>query len=123
MGAATAAAETAKALAKTFQTAAEMHQTLSTVALLLDDPVSSLFFTLSAQAELASAAEAASQAAASTDAAEKSMQIVQQTETLAFYSKWAGRAGVVLTVGLLGYEFYSNIRMYYKGEIDATKCA
>ncbi|CAE7752371.1 dnaJ [Symbiodinium sp. CCMP2592] len=37
--------------------------------------------------------------------------------------KWAGAAGAILQVGLLGYELYADIRKYWKGEIDGYQCA
>mmetsp|Transcript_51684 Transcript_51684/g.116477 ORF Transcript_51684/g.116477 Transcript_51684/m.116477 type:complete len:380 (-) Transcript_51684:80-1219(-) len=37
--------------------------------------------------------------------------------------KRAGNAGNVLTLGMLGYEFSSNICSFWKGEIDRCKCA
>eukprot|EP00403_Amphidinium_massartii_P040915 CAMPEP_0178441186 /NCGR_PEP_ID=MMETSP0689_2-20121128/37324_1 /TAXON_ID=160604 /ORGANISM="Amphidinium massartii, Strain CS-259" /LENGTH=252 /DNA_ID=CAMNT_0020064303 /DNA_START=16 /DNA_END=774 /DNA_ORIENTATION=+ len=42
---------------------------------------------------------------------------------LAKCAKWAAEAVLILQVGLLGYEFYSKIRSFYKGEIDGYKCS
>ncbi|CAL1129005.1 unnamed protein product [Cladocopium goreaui] len=52
-----------------------------------------------------------------------SRQLAQRMQNVSTVCTWASRAGTVLTVGMLGYELYSNIRMYWKGEIDGYKCA
>ena len=50
-------------------------------------------------------------------------QLAASAEALANGSKLVARAGVVLQVGIMGYEFYTNIRKYYKGEIDGYTLA
>lgn len=50
-------------------------------------------------------------------------QLALRAEALANGSKMVARAGVVLQVGIMGYEFYTNIRKYYKGEIDGYTLA
>ena len=56
-------------------------------------------------------------------AAIASRQLALRMETVSTVCKWTSRAGVVLTVGVLGYELYDNIRKYWKGEIDGYTCA
>ena len=59
----------------------------------------------------------------SETAAVASRQLAQRMQTMSTVCTWASRAGTVLTVGMLGYELYNSIRMYWKGEIDGYKCA
>ena len=59
----------------------------------------------------------------SASAAAVSEQVTQRLATAGTVAKCASPACVVLTVGMMGYELYSDIRSYWKGEIDGYKCA
>ena len=57
------------------------------------------------------------------NAGDAEKQLALRAETLANGSKLVARAGVVLQVGIMGYQFYDNIRKYCKGEIDGYTLA
>ena len=63
-----------------------------------------------------------SSAAAGVEAA-ASKQLATRFSNMGTVCKWTSRAGVVLTVGMLGYDFYYNVRDYYSGKIDGYTCA
>eukprot|EP00439_Symbiodinium_sp_Y106_P054018 s7170_g7.t1 len=54
---------------------------------------------------------------------ELAQQLAKRYGDLGTCCKWAGAAGAILQVGLLGYELYADIRKYWKGEIDGYQCA
>merc|ERR1712232_1228807 len=45
-----------------------------------------------------------------------------QAAKTAKYASWMKGAGSVLTVGLLGYEFYINLKNWNEGKIDGVAC-
>ena len=50
-------------------------------------------------------------------------QRAARMETMTSVCTFGARAGSVLTLGMLGWELSSNIRQYWKGEIDGHTCA
>jgi hypothetical protein len=54
---------------------------------------------------------------------ENAITAIERCSTIVKYSKYIGRAAWVLQVGLIGYEFYTHIRQWWKGEIDGVACA
>lgn len=87
----------------------EVSQAASIVSRNSGNVVESIFFSL-----LSGEAEAS---------ATVSQQVALRMQTASTVCKYASRAGLVLSVGLLGYELYSEVRKYWKGEIDGYTCA
>ena len=56
-------------------------------------------------------------------AAQAGFESAQSFAKVSTVCRYASRASLVLTAGTLSYELYSNIQMYWRGEIDGSACA
>lgn len=56
------------------------------------------------------------------DSPEAALGAIDKFTQVAKYSKWARGAGVVLTIGFMGYDFYINIKNWREGRIDGSAC-